>query len=171
MNEEVESVRAQCLAGAEELTAGLADKVSERQTSLVDEIGGAVEAFTGLLTESANGSIEKFSKARELAKSNLRDRFEQIKERVSTRMVEMIDTASSETDLDELVQTTLQELCETEGQGWDTLVEEINSRLADLNLDEDKTFETLAASQVFAFDTFAEHASSGLTALIEEQSE
>ena len=64
------------MAGAEELTAGLADKVSERQTSLVDEIGGAVETFTGLLTESANGSIEKFSKARELAKSNLRDRFE-----------------------------------------------------------------------------------------------
>ena len=42
MNEEVESVRAQCLAGAEELTAGLADKVSERQSSLVDEIGEAV---------------------------------------------------------------------------------------------------------------------------------
>ena len=64
------------MAGAEELTAGLADKVSERQASLVDEIKEAVETFTGLLTESANGSIEKFSKARELAKSNLRDRFE-----------------------------------------------------------------------------------------------
>ena len=83
----------------------------------------------------------------------------------------MLDEASSDTDLDELVQTTLEQLCETEEQGWDTLVEEINSRLAELNLDEDKTFETLAASQVFAFDNFAEQASSGLTALIQEQSE
>ena len=74
MNEEVESVRAQCLAGAEELTAGLADKVSERQTSLVDEIKEAVEAFRGLLTEASNGSIEKFIKARKLAETNLREK-------------------------------------------------------------------------------------------------
>ena len=164
-------MRAQCLAGAEELTAGLADKVSERQASLVDEIGEAVETFTGLLTEAANGSIEKFSKAREVAKSRLRDRFEEIKERVSTRMVEVIDAASPDTDLDELVQTFLEQLCETEEQDWDALVSEINSRLQELNSDEDKTFETLAAAQVFAFDNFAEHASSGLTALIEEQNE
>ena len=83
----------------------------------------------------------------------------------------MVDAASPETDLDELVQRTLEQLCEAEEEGFNAIVEEINSRLADLNLDEDKTFETLAAAQVFAFDTFAENASSGLTALIEEQNE
>ena len=86
-------------------------------------------------------------------------------------MEEMLDAARPETDLDELVQTNLEQLCEQEEQGWNVLVDEINSRLADLNVDEDKTFETLADSQLFAFDTFAETASSGLTTLIEEQSE